>query len=181
MEALTLRDWLAIFAVLFAAGSLWFAFRRDWRDTRNAPPASSRPNVKTTINKKYYRDRWRSVQLHVVPSGVQPNFPYDQWRIYRARLISPRSAILARAENDDYATGVFFPETPLREIEGKPRGKPQRFALEFFILFEGEERGQQARFKITYGPADESWRATKTFTATVPMDAHAAPPESATQ
>lgn len=179
MEALTLRDWLTIVAVLIGAGSLWFAFRRDLRETKSN--VVGRPQIKAVINRKYYLDSWRSVNLHVVPSDTQPNFPYDQWRIYHARLISPGGAVLARAEKDDYATGVFYPENPVREIAGRAQGKPQRFALEFFILFEGEERGQQAKLRVTYGPADETWRATKTLTATVPMDVHAAPPESKPQ
>jgi hypothetical protein len=86
-------------------------------------------------------------------------------------LVAPRDAVLARAENDDYATGVFFPDAPLREILGRADGKPQRFALEFFIRFQGDERGRQAKFKVTYGPADETWRSTQTLTATVPLDA----------
>lgn len=122
MEPLVLRDWLAILAVLIGAASLWFAFRQDRRDTRNH--ASERPTVKAVVNRTYYRGGWRSVQLHVVPSDTQPNFPYQAWRIYNARLVSPRGAVLASAENDDYATGVFFPENPLLEISGRPQGRP---------------------------------------------------------
>lgn len=171
MEPLILRDWLAIIAVLIAAGSFWFAFRRDRRDTKTT--SNARPRVKVTVNKTYYGDGWRSVQLHVVPSDIQPNFPYQQWRILRARLVAPHSAALARAENDDYSTGVFFPEAPLREIQGRAQGRPQRFALEFFIRFQGDERGQQAKLKVTYGPADDGQPSTQTLTATVPLDASA--------
>lgn len=117
-------------------------------------------------------------------SPMRSATPGDSKQPLQLRL--QRFALIAktrdhRSQGGDYATGVFYPEKPVREIAGRAQGKPQRFALEFFILFEGEERGQQAKFKATYGPADESWRATKTLTATVPMDAHAAPANVETQ
>lgn len=173
---MTLTNWLQILFGCAALVSMTVAVVNYLEQRRDRKRGSGpRPAIKATINKTYHRDGWRSVQLHVVPSDVQPNFPYDQWRILHARLIAPRRAALARAENDDYAAGVFFDDNPVREIAGRAQGNPQRFALNFFIRFEGEERGQQARFKVTFGPADETWRETRTLTVTVPIDAAAAP------
>ena len=55
---------------------------------------------------------------------------------------------MARAENDDYANGVFYPENLVRSLQGKAEGRPQRFALEFFIKFPGNDRGRKAQFKV---------------------------------
>src|SRR4051812_26375515 len=67
------------------------------------------PEVRATINKDNYPGGWRSVQLHVVPrkQHQQFQFNYHDWCIERVRLLRPWRAVLARAENDDYATAVF--------------------------------------------------------------------------
>ena len=97
-------------------------------------------------------------------------FEYGQWRIDRAVLLAPAKAILARAENDDYATGVFYPENPTRVMEGKAESKPQRFALEFFMKFRGEDRGQKAVFKVTFSRINNTRRSTMKVSPVVPFD-----------
>jgi hypothetical protein len=134
------------------------------------------PAVKATINRKHYLGGWRSVQLHMVGSGEkQQDFEFENWRIERARLLNPSDAILARAENDDYARGVFYPENPVRELIGKSDARPQPFALEFFIKFEGEDRGRTAKFSVTFSKLNSSRRRTSTVSAVVPSDAESAP------
>jgi hypothetical protein len=89
------------------------------------------PEVRATINKDTYPGGWRSAQLHVVPrkQHQQFQFNYHDWCIERVRLLRPWRAVLARAENDDYATAVFYPENPVRTLQGKAEGRPQRLEL----------------------------------------------------
>ena len=86
-------------------------------------------------------------------------------------MLHPLSAVLARSENDDYAKGVFYPENPVRALAGKPEGLPQRFALEFFIKFKGGDKGQKAKFKVTFSRANDQMRRTVKVWATVPNNA----------
>jgi hypothetical protein len=145
------------------------------RGGRQEPKA----RVKATINRKFYGDGWRSVQLHIGPSESNDKLQYQNWRIERAELVSPRDAVLARAENDDCATSIFYPDKPTRRLEGKAEGRPQRFALEFFIRFEGGERGRKAKFKVAFARTDGASRRTVTVAATVPNDAESSPPLAA--
>jgi hypothetical protein len=126
-SSLNVSNWIAIIAILIAAISLSFnaANYLAGHRERKLRTYESTPLVKATINSKCYKEGWRSVQLHIVPAtDNQQNFSYKNWRIERARLLWPASAVLARAENDDYATGVFYPENPVRALEGKAEGRP---------------------------------------------------------
>jgi hypothetical protein len=122
--------WIAIVGPLVAI-ILWFgnhyiAARRERKKAQEPTPG-----VKATINRERYPGGWRSVQLHIMPRDRQPDFQYDNWCIERARLLRPwRGAVLARAENDDYAAGVSYPENPVRSLQGKAEGRGQRFALD---------------------------------------------------
>jgi len=171
---LNTQNWLTITAIVVAlifgpfTALNYLAGRRE----RKLRTYESTPQVNATINGVRYYDGWRSVQLHVaaVPDQEQ-NFKYANWRIERVRLLRPSDAELARAENDDYATGVFYPENPVRFLEGKAEGRPQRFALEFFIRFRGEERGRRAKFKVTFSHIKLRRRRTVRVWATVPQNA----------
>jgi hypothetical protein len=55
-------------------------------------------------------------------------------------------------------------------IDGKSEGK-QRYALEFFIKFNGEDRSQEAAFKVWYCHANGKRRASMTAKATLAEDA----------
>jgi hypothetical protein len=111
-------------------------------------------------------------QLHIGAPAKQQNFEVTKWCIERARLLRPWSAVLARAENDDYATAVFYPDNPVRALMGKAEGRPQRFALEFFIKFKGEEdRGKKAEFKVTFSHINKRHRHTVSVWAIVPANA----------
>ena len=176
-SSLNVSNWIAILAVLIAAISLSFnaANYLAGHRERKLKTYEAIPRVKATINAKGYKGGWRSVQLHISPAtDNQQNFQHGNWRIERARLLGPSSALLARAENDDYATGVFYPEKPVRALAGKPEGRPQRFALEFFIKFKGEEdRGQKAKFRVTFSGIGLR-RSTVTVWAAVPTSAEPA-------
>ena len=107
----------------------------------------------------------------VAQAGGQ-NFHYENWCIERAELLRPWRAVLARAENDDYATGVFYPDNPVRELKGRAEGRPQRFALEFFIKFKSkDDKGKSAKFKVTYSHVNKRTRKTVTPWVSVPTDA----------
>lgn len=177
-SSLSVSNWIAIIAVLIAAISLSFnvANYLAGHRERKLKTYENTPLVKATINAQGYRGGWRSVQLHIVPAADnQQNFSYGNWRIEGARLLWPASAVLARAENDDYATGVFFPENPVRALEGKAEGRPQRFALEFFIKFQGsEDRGRKAKFRVTFSRVSGQRRRTARVWAAVPADAEPA-------
>jgi hypothetical protein len=173
MGELTIANWIAIIAVVVGAlgasfTSLnYFAARRE----RQRSAQKNRAQIKATINSKYYEDGWRSVQLHVVPlDEEQRDFRYENWRIERAILIRPKNAILACAANDDYASGVFYAAQPIRRLEGKPEGRPQPFALEFFIKFLGSEKGQMAAFKVTFSHSKTGMRSTRVVSASVPAN-----------
>jgi hypothetical protein len=148
LDTLTTSHWIAVVAVAIAVISLYFNaanYLADRRE-RRSKSADTTPEVKATINSKRYDGRWRSVQLHVIgPAGQQQNFEYGNWVIERASLLRPWNAVLARAENDDYATGVFYPENPVRGLVGKAEGRLQRFALEFFVKYKSEDKGQKSQ------------------------------------
>jgi hypothetical protein len=53
------------------------------------------------------------------------NIAVNDWRIVRAALLKPAwPIVLARAENDDYASRVFYANDPVRALIGKPEGRP---------------------------------------------------------
>lgn len=80
--------------------------------------------------------------------------------------------MLARAVNDDYATGVFYPENPVRSLKGKAEGRPQRFALEFFIKFTGkDDKGKKAKFQVTFSHIKKRRRHTVRVWTPVPTNA----------
>ena len=171
-NSLNAGNWIALIfglvgtiGVSFTAAN-YLAGRRE----RKLRATEHVPKVKAIINRKRYEGGWRSVQLHMI-SGSEDNLTYANWRIERAQLLGPRSVVLARAQDDDYATGVFHPENPVRVLDGKAEGRPQRFALEFFIKFEGEDRGQKVRFKVAFSRVTKSRRHTVTVGAAVPADA----------
>src|SRR5262249_33955755 len=124
-------------------------------------------------NKKRYQDGWRSVQLHIAEPPEAQNFKLTNWYVERACLLRPRwRAVLARAENDDYATGAFYPDKPIRCLNGKAEGRPQRFALEFFIMFRGkDDKGKTAKFKVTCAHVNKKRRHTAKVSASVSGDA----------
>jgi hypothetical protein len=174
-SSLNVKDWIAIVAVLIAAVSLSFnaANYLAGHRERKLRTYENTPLIKSTINAKGYKEGWRSVQLHLVPAADnQQNFSYGNWRIERVRLLWPVSAVLARAENDDYAKGVFYPEDPVRTLEGKVEGRPQRFALEFFIKFRGDEdRGRKAKFRVIFSHVNGQKRHTTRVWATLSINA----------
>lgn len=168
MEQLTISNWIAIIFGLSSMVGVSIAVA-NFAISRNERKFRSRefdPTVRATINRKYYEGGWRSVQLHIF--GSQKDFHYASWRIVNAKLLRPRSAVLAPAENGDYARGIFFPESPTRQLEGKSEALPQRFALEFFIKFEGNELGQDAKFKVTYCDVHKQKLRTLIVQAKVP-------------
>ena len=168
---LTVGNWIAIVAVLIGAVSASFAAANylAGRRERIGNALKSDARVKLTINATDYENGWRSVQLHVIPTDAEhKDFGYSNWVIERATLVRPKNAVLARAENDDYATGVFYPEQPVRVLAGKAEGKPQRFALEFFVKVAGDEPRQILKVKVVYWSAREAKRQTEVVSATMP-------------
>lgn len=82
--------------------------------------------------------------------------------------------MLARAENDDYASRVFYANDPVRALNGKPQGRPQRFALEFFIHFkQDDDRGKRAKFQVTFARLNKPRSHTIKIWTAVPQDAQA--------
>lgn len=160
LASLNTSNWIAIVAVIIAAISTSFTTANylAGRRERKHRTYESTPVVKASINGLLYEDGWRSVQLHLIAADDDKNFKYDNWRIQGAWLLRPWSAKLARAKDDDYASKIFFPEKPVRYLAGKDEGKPQRFALEFFIKFDGEEKGQRAKFKVRFSHMKQNWR-----------------------
>jgi hypothetical protein len=170
MSSLTPANWIAIAGIAIAV-LLWLATQYLTARRERLKTYEPTPIVNATINRKSYREGWRSVQLHVVPVPEQQPIKYENWRIERATLLRPWSAVLARAEKDDYASEVFYPENPTRALQGKVKGLPQQFALEFFIKFKGNDRGQKAKFKISFAHTTMRRRYTTKVWATVPLDA----------
>jgi hypothetical protein len=108
----------------------YLAARRE----RKLKTYEATPEVRATINKDAYEGGWRSVQLHIAEPPEGRNFQLKNWYIVRASLLRPAwPVVLARAENDDYASRVFYANDPVRTLNGRGEGRPQRFALEFFI------------------------------------------------
>jgi hypothetical protein len=175
LYALTIQHWLTIAAIVVGIffgtfGALnYLAGRRE----RKLRTYESTPEVKAVINRKRYEGGWRSVQLHISPPAEKQNFDYKNWHITRARLLRPvRGVVLARAEGDDYAKGVFYPENPIRALVGKAEGRPQRFALEFFIHFKQEDdKGSAAKFKVAFSHASKRRHYTAKTWAAVPANA----------
>lgn len=169
MPELTVGNWIAIVGLFIASVSSsvglasFLATRRERRSNAN----KDGPLIQANINADTYEGGWRSVQLHVVPrDDREQNFPYQFWRIERAALIRPKNAKLARAADDDYGSGVFYPEKPLRVLEGRRTGS-QRAALHFFIKFQGDERGQTAHFNVVYSHIKMGDRRTAVISAKV--------------
>ncbi len=175
IDSLTTQHWLTIIAIVVAIiiGSFTISNILAQHRERKLKTYEATPVIKATINRKRYEGGWRSVQLHVVQPDEQQNFQYKNWLIERAHLIRPWfGALLARAENDDYATGVFYPDSPMRALSGKVEGRPQRFALEFFIKFkQQDDRGRSAKFRVTFSHINKRRRHTAEVSATVPLDA----------
>lgn len=174
LASLNTGNWIALFAAIVAVISCSFAGANYFtgRQERKRRTFEATPTVKATVNATGYPHDWRSVQLHIVPQPDQDqNFKFEHWRIERAQLLRPRDAVLARAENDDYATGVFYPESPVRDLVGKAEGRPQRFALEFFIKFEREDEPKTVKFKVTFSHVVQRRRHTVRVWANVPARA----------
>jgi hypothetical protein len=153
IDSFNVGHWIAIFAIIVGSffGSFTVANFLAGRRERKLRTYETTPEVKATINRKRYVGDWRSVQLHIVEGLEAHNFKFENWHIQRARLLRPwRGAVLARAENDDYAIGVFYPDKSTRVLMGKAEGRPQRFALEFFIKFKGIDRGKGAKFEVAF-------------------------------
>jgi len=166
---LTVGNWIAIIALVvsFASASVSIANFVSGRRDRQRSAAKNRPSIQAHINADNHEGGWRSVSLHVAPPEErEQNFPYQFWRIERVTLIRPKNAKLARAADDDYHSGVFFPEAPMRELESARTGS-QRFALEFFIKFEGDEKGQVATFKVVYSHVKTGERYTASASTSV--------------
>lgn len=174
-KTLETGHWIAIIAIVIGSffGTFTMLNYLAGRRERKLKTYETTPDIKATINRRRYKDGWRSVQLHVVEPSEGQNFRYENWCIERARLLRPWwGAVLARAENDDYATGVFYPENPVRSLKGKAKDRPQRFALEFFIKFEGkDDKGKKAKFKVTFSHIKKRRRHTLRVWTAVPMNA----------
>jgi hypothetical protein len=174
IDTMNTGHWIAIVAIIVGSffGSFTVANFLAVRRERKLKTYEATPEIKATINKKCYEGGWRSVQLHIVEGPDPHNFKYQNWCIHHALLLRPWwGAVLARAENDDYATGVFYPDKPTRALWGKAEGRPQRFALEFFIKFKGIDRGKAAKFKITFSHVKKNRRHNTSVWASVPLDA----------
>ena len=170
VNSFTTTNWIAIvgivIGILLWVGTHYLNARRERKKT-----FETTPDVKATINRKNYPNGWRSVQLHVVPAPDQQHFKYENWHIEYASLLSPTSAVLARAQDDDYASDVFYPDAPVRYLPGKIEGLPQRFALEFFIKFKGDDHGQKAKFKVSFAHVTKRRRHSTKVSAIVPHNA----------
>lgn len=174
INSLTTTNWISIAAIAVAVffGTFTALNYRAGQRERKLKNAEALPEVKATINRKRYPDGWRSVQLHMIAQPSGQNFHYENWVIEGTQLLRPWSAILARAENDDYATGVFYPDSPVRKLKGKAEGRPQRFALEFFIKLKSkDDKGKSAKFKVTYSHVNKRTRKTVKLWVSVPTDA----------
>ena len=133
-------NWIAIvFGVIGAIGvcagvANYLAGRRE----RKLKTYETAPDVQATINRKLYEGGWRSVQLHIVEPSEAANFKLTNWYIERTCLLRPWwRAKLARAENDDYATGVFYPDKPVRCL-WKERGPTATVCLGVFSQVQRE-------------------------------------------
>ncbi len=175
IDSLTTQHWLTIAGLALAIFIGYFTITGQLaqRRERKLKTYETTPEVRAVINRKRYDRGWRSVQLHISQPTEQQNFNYENWYIERARLLKPcLRAILARAENDDYATGVFYLDKTVRMLKGKAEGRPQRFALEFFIKFKGkDDRGKKAKFKVTFSHVKNRRCHTARVWASVPANA----------
>jgi hypothetical protein len=161
--------------LLIALGILMFVLSRVLPDRSIQSAPSSSPRVKAIINRERYPGGWRSVGLHIMPPpGQESSFRFTKrgWRIDGAELLSPMDAVLARAKDDDYATGEFYPEKPMRSLNGRPIGHVQPFGLEFFIKFDGatdKERKAKFRVKLNHTEDPKLRHSIKVWTR-VPSD-----------
>jgi hypothetical protein len=174
LGSLNTGHWIAIVAIIVGSffGSFTVANYLAARRDRELKIYETTPEVKATINRTRYKGGWRSVQLHITAPSGQQNFTLTNWYIKRARLVRPWRALLARAENDDYAIGVFYPNNPIRVLAGKTEGRLQRFALEFFMKFKDkDDKGKDAKFSVKLCHINERRRHTVRAWATVPADA----------
>lgn len=172
LESLNAGNWIAIVVALLGI-LLWYLtpLRDRWHKQ-----AGTVPEVQATINRDAYPGGWRPVQLHfVTPPGAQ-NVDIHGWCILRASLLRPPwPAVLARAENDDYASRVFYADDPVRTLNGRAEGRPQRFALEFFIHFrQDDDRGRWAKFQVTYTRLSTTRKRSVKVWVQVPMEARSA-------
>ena len=170
LSLFTLTNWIAIAGIVIAV-LLWLASQSLTARGERLKTFETTPIVRATINRKRYRDGWRSVQLHLAPAPAQQLFKVENWRIESARLVRPSSAMLARAEKDDYASEIFYPESPVRVLQGKAKDLPQQFALEFFIKFTGNDRGQRAKFRVSFAHLSKRRRYSTKAWGVVPPDA----------
>jgi hypothetical protein len=173
-DGFTVGNWLTVVSIAIALVFGYFAVsnNRAAIRERKAKARAEVPDAPIVINKTAYPGGWRSVQVHIKASPGAQSFSFGDWRVESVKLIRPLwGATLARAENDDYATGVFFSDEPTKFIAGKAPGRPQRFALEFFIRFRGRDQGRRARFKIIYSRLDGEQRRTVRKWVVVPPDA----------
>ena len=165
----TLTPWLPIIGILsllFTALN-YFAGRR----VRKRATHEATPTVRAIINRKHYEGGWRSVQLHIVEPAEPLNFQCSNWRIDHARLLKPATAELARAKDDNYSSGTFDADKPVRELKGREAGS-QRFALNFFIKFkQPDDRSESAKFKVTFSHIKKRRRHKTRIWATVPKEA----------
>lgn len=169
LQSLHAGIWVAIVGILITI-LLWYLtpYRDRWHKE-----AEATSEVRAAINRGTYPGGWRSVQLHITGPPGANNFNVADWYIVRATLLRPAwPVVLARAENDDYATGVFFPNDPVRTLAGKAEGRPQRFALEFFIHFQvQDDRAKHAKFQVVFARTGERRRRSSKVWAEVPGDA----------
>ena len=171
LNSLTVGNWISIlFGTIAAIGVCFTAANYlAGRQERLRKVSEAFPEVRGIINRTEYPGGWRSVQLHLKPrSDSERNFDYGNWRIERACLIRPASARLARAQGDDYAIGIFDPKNLVRILDGRDENSTQRFALEFFIKFMGNDERRGATFKVVFSHATKNKRRTDKVTATMP-------------
>lgn len=172
---LSLQNWLTIagIAVTVFIGYFSVTDQIAQRRERRQKAYGSRPTVQATINRDAYEGGWRSVQLHIAKQPNGENIEVNDWRIVRAALLKPAwPVVLARAENDDYASRVFYANDPVRALIGKPDGRPQRFALEFFIHFKrDDDRARCAKFQVVFARRDGGKNYTVKVWTAVPEDA----------
>lgn len=174
LSKLEVGHWIAIAFGCIGAVGVFYSVRNNRAALRERKESAREPgaDVSVTINRKTYPGGWRSVQVHTRPELVAGQFDFGNWKILSVALTRPRHGVeLARAKDDDYASGIFFPDDPVKLIEGKSENRPQRFALEFFIRFAGPDKGQRAQFKVAYSRTNGTRRTITKKWATVPDDA----------
>ena len=128
--------------------------------------------MRGTINTIAYVGGYRSAQLTIESPLDSREFQADRWAILSVRRLRPWKATLYRAQNDDYATGVFEANNPARKLAGRTAG--HRGTLEFFLHFKvQDDRGAIAKFSVRAKHALSRRARTIRAKATVPADAAA--------